>query len=245
MEAAWVCSRLTKLMSTTPTNFVSTATEAQRLVNQSSQFRAIAHATAAGLRVAMPGIVASFDATKQTCTVDIAVYDRVKLNGVVLDKQIPTLLDVPIVIPRGGGFSLTLPVVPGDECLVVFGDMCIDSWHDAGGKNNVQNRTRRHDLSDAFAILGPWSQPRILENYSTVSAQLRSDDGTSKVNVGPGSVLLTAASIQAHDSGVTQTLITEAFLTWFTINVIPFLQSKGYSGPAPPTNALTTVFKAE
>lgn len=179
----------------TSNNFVSTATEAQRLVNQSEQFRAIAKSIGAGLRVAMPGVIASFDAIKQTCTVDLAVKDRVKLNGVVLDKTIPTLLDVPIVIPRGGGFALTLPCKPSDECLVIFADMCIDSWYDAGGINNVVNRLRRHDFSDAFAILGPWSQPRKLEGYLTTGAALRSDDGAVSVAIEAAAVTVTAPAI--------------------------------------------------
>lgn len=183
-------------MSTTPTNFVGTATEAQRVIETSSQFRAMALAITSGLRVAMPGVIASFDSTKQTCTVDVAVQDRIKLNGVVSDKKIPTLLDVPIVIPRGGGFSLTLPCKPGDECLVVFADMCIDSWYDAGGINNVINRLRRHDFSDAFAILGPYSQPRTLADYSTTGAALRSDDGLVSVGIEASGVTVTAPAIE-------------------------------------------------
>ncbi|WP_457849452.1 hypothetical protein, partial [Staphylococcus aureus] len=45
---------------------------------------------------------------------------------------------------------------------------------------------RMHDLSDGFAILGFRSQPRALSNISTTSAQLRSDDGATFIDLNPG-----------------------------------------------------------
>ena len=84
--------------------------------------------------------------------------------------DIPVLLDVPIVIPRAGGYCLTMPIKQGDECLVVFGDMCIDGWwHMAAYKIKL----KREDMiyqTDGFAILGTWSQPRVIKDYSTDSA---------------------------------------------------------------------------
>lgn len=170
--------------------FVGTATEAERLVNQSAAFKAIALAVNAGLRVAMPGVVASFNAEKQTVEVDVAIYDKIKLNGVVQDRKIPTLLDCPIVIPKGGGFALTFPIQAGDECLIIFADMCINEWFDAGGINNVQQQIRRHDLADGFAILAPSSQPKVLSSYSTSDVQLRTEDGNTFIGINPGNIVL-------------------------------------------------------
>lgn len=173
-------------------NFISTPSEAQRIGENNLTFKAIQKAIASGLRVAMPGIIETFDSAKQTATVDLAVYDRIKAglpntianyNPVTGDAKIPTLLDVPIVLPRGGGSALTFPIKAGDECLVVFADLCINTWFDNGGTNNAQQRLRRHDLSDGFAILGPWSQPRVLSDFSTTSTQLRTEDGTVFVGI--------------------------------------------------------------
>lgn len=180
-------------------SFIGTPTEAQRLADDNLTFRAIAKAVSSGLRVAMPGIINTFDPNKQTATVDLAVYDRINTglpntipnyNPATGDIKIPTLLDVPIVLPRGGGNSITFPVVAGDECLVIFADFCINTWYDNGNINNVQQRLRRHDLSDGFAILGPWSQPRVLENYSTTQAQFRTDDGSVFVGIDETGVTL-------------------------------------------------------
>lgn len=176
--------------------FVGTPTLSERLKNPSEVYKVLAKNISSNLRVAMPGVIASFDANKQTVEVDLVIYDRIAVNlpqalanysPTTGDIKIPTLIDVPIVLPRGGsgavGAALTFPIQPGDECLVIVADMCYNEWFDAGGINNVQQVLRRHDLSDAFAILGPWSQPRALLNYSTTSTQLRTEDGATYLDL--------------------------------------------------------------
>jgi hypothetical protein len=116
-----------------------------------------------GLRVALPGIIVSFNPVAQTAIVQCAIRETLTINGIPTHVNIPQLLDVPVIFPRGGGFVLTFPVSEGDECLVIFSDLCIDMWWQNGG---IQNRreARRHNFSDAFAILGPFSQPNVLSS---------------------------------------------------------------------------------
>jgi hypothetical protein len=153
------------------------------------------------MRVAMPGLITKFDAVKQTVMVQLTVMERMQDPAGQVDVAIHQLLDVPVVLPRGGGFSLTLPIKAGDECLVVFADLCIDTWWAHGGWQNVQFELRRHDLSDAFCIPGPWSQQRLLSSYSTTSAQLRSDDGTVVIDVAEAGVTVTAPAVQVTTTG--------------------------------------------
>lgn len=135
------------------------------------------------LRVAAPGIILSFDPAEQTVSVQIAIREkRLMEDGSEKWIDIPQLVDVPVVFPRAGGYALTFPVKAGDECLVVFGDACMDAWWQSGGVQN-QIDCRRHDLSDGYAILGPWSQPRTIPNYSTDSVQLRTEDGSAYVEI--------------------------------------------------------------
>lgn len=135
------------------------------------------------LRVACPGIIQNFDAKTQTVTVKPALREHIiKEDFSKQWEDLPLLLDVPIVIPRAGGYSLTLPVKTGDECLIIFLDSCIDAWFSFGGVQN-QIEKRRHDLSDAVAILGIYSQPDVIPNYSTDSVQLRSDNGNSYIDL--------------------------------------------------------------
>lgn len=147
------------------------------------------------LRVACPGIVRSFDATEQTVTVQIAIREkRLMSDGTEQWVEIPQLVDVPIVFPRAGGYAVTFPIKEGDECLVIFGDMCIDAWWQSGGVQN-QIDCRRHDLSDGFAVFAPWSQPRVLSNYSTDSVQLRNEDGSAYVEISGSTINIRGGTV--------------------------------------------------
>ncbi len=151
------------------------------------------------LRVAMPGIIQSFDVKTQTVTVQLAIKEKLRdySDLSVSDEQLPLLLDVPIVVPKGGKFVLTTPIQQGDECLVVFADMCIDGWWANGGIQN-QIEKRRHDLSDAFAILGVFSQPNRISNYSQDSMELRSLDGNTKISVKENEIDIIAATVKIN-----------------------------------------------
>jgi phage baseplate assembly protein gpV len=159
--------------------------------NDEELYHTIMDTASANIRVAMPGIVQSFNATEQTVTVQLAIRERVKQPDLTYKwLAIPLLVDVPIAVPRAGGFSLTFPIQQGDECLVIFGDMAMDAWWANGGIQN-QVEKRRHDLSDGYAILGVWSQPHVVSNYSTSAAELRTDDGSVSVSLSASGVTIT------------------------------------------------------
>lgn len=128
------------------------------------------------LRCACPAIVQTWNAETQTITAKLAIKEILNLQGVVSEMEIPLLVDVPVVMPKAGGFSLVFVPKPGDECLIVFADMCIDSWWQSGGIQSQAER-RRHDLSDGFAIMGCWSQVR-KPSFPTEGCRLQSDDGS-------------------------------------------------------------------
>src|ERR1035438_9725776 len=102
---------------------------------------------ACGLRVAVPGIVQSFNAAKQTVVVKCAVLEKMNVNTggvpVATDMDLGLLVDIPIVVMGGGPFIITFPIAAGDECLVIFADMCFDAWYQSGGTDNVQLDKRR------------------------------------------------------------------------------------------------------
>ena len=150
-------------------------------------------ASLANVRVAIPGTIVSFNSSKQTVSVQPTIKERVIANDKVTWQSLPLLPDVPLVMPRAGGFLLSLPVTPGDEVLVVFGDMCIDGWWQSGGVQKQVDR-RRHDLSDGFAILGTWSQPKKVSGYSTDSLQIRNDAGDTVIELQDGKVKITAGT---------------------------------------------------
>lgn len=179
--------------------------------SDSAQWLRVLKAALMDLRVSIPAIVLSFNSTEQTVTVQIAVREIVKTSKGPSNVAIQPIYRVPVCFPSGGGYSLTLPLQPGDEGLLVFCDMCIDGWWTRGASTNPtsglntdpqnQLEQRRHDLTDCGFYPGGRSQPRSLNNYSGNSAQLRSDDGTVVVDVQSNAIVLTAPAISMNSSG--------------------------------------------
>jgi hypothetical protein len=159
---------------------------------------------------ALPGIVKSVNFAQMTCTVQPAIRMMVTgSNGIQTPKDIPVLLDVPIVFPSAGGFILTLPIADGDEVLVIFASRCIDTWWQNGGYQNIQAEFRMHDLSDGFCIPGPRSLTNLVPGISSTTCQLRKVDGTAYLEltpagainlVAPGGVNITGALAVSGDA---------------------------------------------
>jgi len=148
---------------------------------------------------AVPGIVQSFDPAASTVTVQPAIRGSIEVpGGAVQSVALPLLVDVPVVWPGAGGFTLTFPIQPGDECLVVFAARCIDAWWQSGGVQEPLER-RMHDLSDGLALVGPRSQARQLPDINTKHMQLRTDDGQTYIEIRPdGRVRVDCQDLQLH-----------------------------------------------
>ncbi len=147
----------------------------------------LAQAIMSAMRVSIPGIIQSFDPDAVTAVVQPAIKGAEKdESGAEVSVNLPLLVDVPVVFPRGGGCTLTFPVKAGDECLVIFADRCIDFWWQSGGIQEPVDE-RMHDLSDAFCIVGPQSQAKKIGGISTSAVELRSDDGEAKLSLNPAS----------------------------------------------------------
>ncbi len=142
--------------------------------------RTLQSSVSSQLRVSMPGIVQSFDADSVTCDIQIGI----KGESGGESTNLSVLTNVPVVFQRGGGVTMTFPIKAGDECLLVFGDRCIDFWLQSGDIQETVDE-REHDLSDAFAIIGPQSQAKKISGISTSAAQFRSDDGSTYFEINP------------------------------------------------------------
>lgn len=138
------------------------------------------------LHTAMPAIVESFDAEKQLATIQPAIrrifITRDGDKEILVPSDLPILINVPVIFPRGGGFSLTFPVKKGDECLLTFCERSIDNWHETG-EVKAPGARRFHSLSDATAFVGLSSIPNKVPNYDSANVQLKKDDGSVYVSV--------------------------------------------------------------
>jgi len=159
----------------------------ERFHDEEEIFRNALQAFVAGVWTALPGIIQSYDAAKVTVVVQPATRGVVQTKSGALNQvDLPLLVDVPVVFPHGGNCTLTFPLEKGDECLVVFSSRCMDEWWQSGNVQLPQD-PRMHDLSDGFAIPGPFSQAALtaIAARSTTTVQLRSDDGSTYVELDP------------------------------------------------------------
>lgn len=155
-----------------------------------------------GLWTAMPAQIVSFDAAKLTVSAQPTIQAQVtQPDGSKVWTTLPMLVDVPVIFPGGGGFTLTFPVKSGDEALIIFASRCIDNWWYLG-QVQTQGELRMHDLSDGFALIGVRSLPRAISSVSTTGAQLRADDGSCSVEIAPSGVVnVNAVNVNVVASG--------------------------------------------
>jgi hypothetical protein len=157
----------------------------ERYDNPEEALRAAFRGLRSGIWTALPGIVQGFDAGEGTVTVQPAVQGVQQApDGSVAAVEYPLLVNVPVYFPRGGGCTLTFPIAAGDECVMVFSSRAIDAWWQSG-QVQAPTEPRMHDLADGFAFVGPFSQARMIGNVSTAATQLRSDDGSTFIELDP------------------------------------------------------------
>ena len=129
------------------------------------------------------GIIQSFNAAKQTATIKVAikVVRDVKPDGTKTLTEHPLLLQVPVMTLFGGGSFLSMPIVAGDTCILLFNDRDIDNWITKGG-SQIPNSRRTHDISDAIAIVGIRDFQNSIASYLTGGIRLQFA-GNSKIDL--------------------------------------------------------------
>lgn len=179
-------------------------TQAQLNSAQSAQWKQIVKQALVDTRCAATGfLVEDMNTTAQTVTVQISIQERVRQQTGTQWWDVPPIGNVPVVMPRGGGYATTLPLKEGDEGLLVFCDTCFDNWWLNGQTNSPsvanwkqlgrssaapsgtqqQYEVRRHYIHDCGFIPGMWSQKSTLTAYDSDNMQIRSDDATQLIEL--------------------------------------------------------------
>lgn len=169
------------------------------------------------LHTSLPAIIVSFDAEARTVSAQPAIQ-RVFTDGEGLSGAInlPVCVDVPVVFPSGGGYEITFPVKEGDECLLVFSERCIDNWFDTGEPSPPADY-RKHDLSDAFAIMGV----RSFANKKEIS------DAGMKIGSDDNRIVISEDSIELGVDGATMTLTKDKLISSVVIHCPDLIKGTG------------------
>lgn len=121
----------------------------------------------------IPGHFISFDPVTQLAQIQIGVQ-RIDVNGETFE---PTpLIECPVAFLGGSQYFIEHQIDPGDECLIVFSQRCIDGWVNSGGIAN-NPIMRYHDFSDAAILPGLRSQPNAIQSFENNGVRLRNQAG--------------------------------------------------------------------
>jgi hypothetical protein len=173
-----------------------------RIDNDLVKLQAMQDSLQARIFTALPGIYQKAGKGNQTASVKTAIKGKVANGkGGWDDKEMPLLINLPILWPGGSGFQLTFPLSEGDEGLIIFAQRCIDSWWQSGGVQ-PQAEIRMHDIADGFFFPSMLSQAKAPSTAaSTSTVQLRSADGATYVEVASGNIVNVHASAGCNITG--------------------------------------------
>lgn len=147
--------------------------------------------TASELNCMRIGIVQSFNPQDLTVEVLIANKKVIGLNQdgtQVLRDYTPITAKVCYCNPYE-----TFPINQGDECILLFSDREIESWF-INGDVNPEGYPRMHDLTDAVAIFGIRSLPKMI---SILADCLNLFYGNSNISLSADLINITAQTVQA------------------------------------------------
>lgn len=175
------------------------------------------------------GQIVSFDPVKQKAQVRVVyvkTFARIDSKGErsITHKEYPILSDAPVIFMGGGTANLTMPVSPGDTCVLLFNDRDIDNFITSGQITPV-NSNRLHDLNDAMVLVGvrPFTNP--IQNFDTARAVLRNKN--AQVGVGQDKIKLANQITNLH--AILSDLIS-------ALKTTPLIASTGAVGTPSPLN---------
>lgn len=102
------------------------------------------------INTSMPGVVKAFDPARSMAVVQPAIKVRLQDDT---ERELPDILDVPVVYPAGGGYAITFPVRVGDPVLMLFSQRGLTEWKRTLDVASA-DRGVFHSMGDAVAIPG-------------------------------------------------------------------------------------------
>lgn len=118
------------------------------------------------VRVCIPGVISKYDHKTQKAEVKIDIQELFEDDT---SLESPVIPGVPVIMPCSGGAFFSMPVKPGDFCLLVVCDRDISNWL-LGASNQKPNSKRKHNITDSVAIMGlrPFTKTSNIPNNTDV-----------------------------------------------------------------------------
>lgn len=139
------------------------------------------------LFTSLPATIIRFNPNTQTATVKPVGLEHYS-DGI--SKDYTEIDNIPVVFPSSNGGSLTFPIKPKDEVLLIFTSRNYDNWFATGNTKKGSTSQRYHDYNDAIALIGMRSKGNSLNaNQDSVvlsyldNSLLLNEDGSVELNV--------------------------------------------------------------
>lgn len=139
--------------------------------------------TKLGVRTAVPARIVSYDAAKQTASVQPELL-AVMNTETGIQPQLPIeLVEIPVAWPRTAAGYLTLPLVKDDTGLLVISDRSLDKWSSKGVPTDPGfNHT--HNLIDGVFYPGLHADTKPITPPTSGTATVL--EGVTEVHLGQG-----------------------------------------------------------
>ena len=146
----------------------------------------------------------------------VSAYCAIRLKYTNPDTQEVTYLDYPKItnIPlsvnqcESLGLSITMPVLHGQLCTLIFSQRSLDNFALSGtisdpisGDDPETCTVRCFDYTDAMCFPGVMTPANNISNYSQTAVEVRNGDGSVKLSVYPESLSLTQGTATIQMSG--------------------------------------------
>lgn len=160
-----------------------TAREDSRSPNLAELIRLAMKQNQAEMHVSLPGRIDVYNAVEQKADIKpLLKRPLVASDGTILaSEELPILMDVPIVFPRGGAgtgnFFISWPLAAGDLVHLIFNERSIDQYLDKRGDDTDPLDFRMHNLSDAVAYPGFYPRKLSLVEADPDNAVFGKDEG--------------------------------------------------------------------
>lgn len=194
------------------------------------------------LHVCVQARVVTYDRLTQRCSIDPQSFARVGQEEIAL----PRLEDVPVCWPRGGGFTITWPLAPGDIVTVQFSDRSLAAHRAAiSGAAAAPSDPRAHHLSDAVVLpSGAW--PDASPSPSTSPTDLViARDGFGCIAIKPdGTVVLADVVGGATAQFLSTAPLVDAQLAALKTALLPFSAVPAVVTPVEVAAAVNVIITA-
>lgn len=136
------------------------------------------------INTSIPGEIVFFNPVLQTATIKPCVRSvTINQEGEKRTIDLPEILMCPVWFPYGNssGFSMTYPVNPKDQCLIIFSQRSFDNWliHGSIQDPAEKDRPRSHSYNDAIALVGLIPAPSAIPLFQSDGIEMRNKGRTS------------------------------------------------------------------